>query len=61
MYKEDIMRKIIKATQGHILTNGEVFGTTIYLAEGETGEDFYEITLDEYQRIQEEMAVINDV
>ena len=61
MYKEDIMRKIIKATQGHILTNGEVFGTTIYLAEGETGEAFYEITLDEYQRIQEEMAVINDV
>ena len=55
------MRKIIKSTDGHILTNGEVFGTTIYLAEGETGEDFYEITLDEYQRIQEEMVVINDV
>ena len=55
------MRKVIEATEGNILTNGEVFGTTIYLAEGETGEDFYEITIDEYQRIQEEMVVINDV
>lgn len=56
------MRKVIEATDGHILTNGEVFGTTIYLAEGETGEDFYEITEEEYNEIlDEEMVVINDV
>ena len=47
------MRKVIEATEGHILTNGEVFGRTIYLAEGENGDDFYEITDEEYNEIQE--------
>ena len=47
------MRKIIKASEGHILTDGNIFGSTIYLAEGETGENFYEITLEEYNEIQE--------
>lgn len=41
-------RKILKATEGHILTNGTVYGTEIWLAEGVSGEDFYEITLEEY-------------
>lgn len=47
------MRKVIEATEGHILTNGEVYGRTIYLAEGETGENFYEITDAEYEALQE--------
>lgn len=47
------MRKVIQATEGHILTNGEVYGRTIYLAEGETGDDFREITDEEYNEIQE--------
>lgn len=47
------MRKTIKATEGHILTNGEVFGRTVYLAEGRSGEDFYEITDAEYEALQE--------
>lgn len=47
------MRKVIEASVGHILTNGEVFGRTIYLAEGENGEDFYEITDEEYNALQE--------
>ena len=46
-------RIIMTATEGHILTNGEVYGRTIYLAEGETGEDFYEITDAEYEALQE--------
>ena len=47
------MRKVIEASEGHILTNGEVYGRTIYLAEGESGEDFYEITDEKYNEIQE--------
>ena len=47
------MRKVIEASEGHILTNGEVFGRIIYLAEGESGEDFYEITDEEYNALQE--------
>lgn len=42
------MRKVITATEGNILTNGEIFGTEILLAEGLDGEDFYEITREEY-------------
>lgn len=45
------MRKIITATEGHVLTNGEIYGTEIYLEEGVDGADFYEITLDEYKAI----------
>ena len=47
------MRKVITATEGHILTNGEIYGTEIYLAEGADGADFYEITLDEYNAMLE--------
>jgi hypothetical protein len=48
------MRKVIEASEGHILTNGEDFGTTIYLAEGTDESAFYEITLEEYNKLQEE-------
>lgn len=49
------MRKIIEAAEGHILTNGEVYGRTIYLAEGKTEEGFYEITSEEYGALQEKL------
>lgn len=45
------MRKVLTATVGHILTDGEIYGAEIYLAEGANGADFYEITLDEYNAI----------
>lgn len=54
------MRKIIEATDGHILTDGEIFGRTIYLAEGESGEDFHEITDEEYNEIQEAEEATED-
>lgn len=54
-------RVILTATDGHILTNGEVFGRTIYLAEGESGDDFHEITDAEYEVLQEaEEADVDD-
>ena len=40
------------ADEGMILTDGENFGTTISLAEGQTAEDYKEITKEEYQEIQ---------
>lgn len=55
------MRKVIEATDGHILTNGEVYGRTIYLAEGESGDDFHEISVEEYEALQEaEEADVDD-
>lgn len=47
------MRKVITATEGHILTNGEIYGTEILLAEGLDGADFYEMTLEEYNAQRE--------
>ncbi len=45
------MREKIVATEGHILTNGEIYGSEIYLGNGITADAFYEITVEEYQAL----------
>ena len=42
-------RKILYADEGKILTNGEIYGKQIFLAEGVSEYDFYEITEEEYE------------
>jgi hypothetical protein len=46
-------RKVLYAESGKVLTNGEIYGTRIYLAEGQSGYDFYEISAEEYAAIME--------
>lgn len=41
------------ADEGKILKDGDVFGTTMQLAEGKTAESITEITLQEYEKILE--------
>ena len=50
------MKKMITlyADEGKVLTNGTIYGSTISLAEGLNGDDFYEITEEEYENIQNE-------
>lgn len=48
------MRNILKADDGYVYTDGEIYGTKIYLAEGKSAEDFYLITVEEYNIRMEE-------
>ena len=53
------IRKVIYAEDGKILTNGELYGRQIALAEGVDESAFYEISEAEYEEIlrkQEEEA-----
>ncbi len=50
------MRTIMKATDGHVLTNGEIYGKTVYLAEGADASAFYEITDEEHAALMESEA-----
>lgn len=42
-------RIILTASEGHILTDGENYGRIVYLASGDEGEKWYEITDGEYE------------
>ena len=46
-------RKVIYASEGTILTNGEIYGKQIHLAEGVSEDSFYEITEEEYNALME--------
>ncbi len=48
------MRKTITASEGHILTDGEIYGETIHLADDVDASAFHEITEEEYAAIMAE-------
>ena len=50
------VRNVLYADEGKILTNGEIYGKVIYLAEGESADGYTEITEEEYNRIEAEKA-----
>ncbi len=45
------MRTPIIASEGKVLTNGEIYGKMIYLAKGVDANTFYEISEEEYAEI----------
>lgn len=48
-------RQTLKAKEGYRYTNGiDIHGEIIYLAEGMSADNFYEITIEEYEKILEE-------
>lgn len=50
MTKEIIIRTKITASEGMVLTNGEAYGTVIFLAEDDDADNYYEITREEYDK-----------
>lgn len=46
-------RKVIYASEGKMLTNGEIYGKQIHLAEGVCEDSFYEISEEEYNALME--------
>ena len=47
-------RTILTASEGMMLTDGEIYGSKIFLAEGRSAEEFYEIPLEEYEKLMEQ-------
>lgn len=54
MKTETITTMLLKADEGKVLTDGEVYGRTIYLANNRSPEEFHEITEAEYEEIQKQ-------
>jgi hypothetical protein len=54
MKQETITITKLIATKGNILTNGEVYGREVFLAVGESIDNWHEITEEEYAAIEEE-------
>ena len=50
-------RTVIYAEDGKVLTNGEIYGRQIFLADGVSESDFHEITDEEYQKILDEQTM----
>ena len=44
-------RIVLKADEGKVLTDGEVYGRTVMLGESRSAEEFYEIDESEYNEI----------
>lgn len=44
-------RKVLKASKGMVLTNGNIYGKTIYLSDNADKNAFYEITQGKYDEI----------
>ena len=57
-------RIILTADEGYVYTDGKIYGTVIYLAEGVSANNFRQITLEEYNEImnapEEEQATEED-
>lgn len=51
MTKDTITTIKLTAAEGMILTDGTTYGRVIFLAEGRSEENFFEITNEEYERI----------
>lgn len=50
------IREMLIAEAGKVITNGEVYGTVIYLGAEDDRENYYEINAAEYEQMKTEEA-----
>lgn len=55
MITDIITVTVIKASEGHYLTDGEIYGKEIYLAPNQSADNFHEITDAEYAAYTEKL------
>ena len=51
---------MLKADEGKVLTNGEVYGKVIVLGNGDVAENYHEITDEEYWELMAESEELPD-
>ena len=56
MKQETIELRKLTADSGKVLTNGEAYGTEIYLGKNDSPENWREITAEEYETIRAQDA-----
>lgn len=49
---------MLKADEGKVLTNGEVYGKVIVLGNGDSADNYYEVTDEEYSVISKTLEEI---
>ena len=54
------LRRLV-ASEGMVLTNGEVYGKEIYLGCNDKPENWHEITDEEYDTLKKSMENFNDI
>ena len=50
----------IEADEGKILTDGQIYGSVVFLGANRTAEEFYEITKEEYEKTLEDLNGIDE-
>lgn len=53
-------RIVLKAAEGMVFTNGQVFGKTVYPSDNDSPENWYEIRQEEYERIMKERESLDE-
>lgn len=56
---DNSVERIIKASKGMVYTNGEVFANEVELAVSDLPDNWYEITVEEAEKIQNERKEVN--
>jgi hypothetical protein len=48
---ETITQTVLRASEGHKLTNGTAYGSSVVLGAGDSSDNWREITIEEYNEI----------